>query len=71
MILPDKYDFEMHSWKSIQSIARNIETLIARSIHGKGSSFNIYFKGLNTVHHGRVIDNHPYVWSQYTWSRHF
>ncbi len=70
-ISPDKYDFEMHPWDSFKESMRNIETLIARPIHGKGTSFPIYFKGLNTIHHTPAIDNRPYVWSQYSWSRHF
>ena len=70
-IYTDRYDFEMHSWNSFQKVARNIETLIARPIHGNGKSFQIIFRGLNTIHHAPATDNRPYVWSQYSWSRHF
>ena len=59
-IRPDRYDFEMHSWSSFREGARNIETLIARPVHGKGTPFPIYFRGLNTIH------PNTYIWRQFS-----
>ena len=42
-ILSDIYDFDIHPW-SLKEAARNIETIGADEIHGKGTSFSIKFK---------------------------
>lgn len=49
IIKMDTYNFEMHSW--LKEPKRNIETLIARPVHGKGTPFDIYFRGVNTIHY--------------------
>ena len=49
-ILSDIYDFDIHPW-SLKEAARNIETIGADEIHGKGTSFSIKFKGKNTIKH--------------------
>jgi hypothetical protein len=41
----------MHPWDSVKETIRNIETVGAGLIHGKGTPFNIKFKGLNKINH--------------------
>ena len=41
----DIYDFDMHPWKSLRSIVRNIETYIGNIVAGRGKGFPIYFYG--------------------------
>ena len=50
-ILTDTYNFEMHPWDSFKETIRNIETIGADLIHGKGTPFNIKFKGVNKINH--------------------
>ena len=57
-ILQDEYNFEMHSWR--KAPIRNVETLLGRLVHGKGTSFKINFRGVNTIHY------RPLEWHQYT-----
>ena len=47
----DKYDFDMHPWDSFKEIVRNLETIGADLIHGKGTPFEIKFKGVNKINH--------------------
>jgi hypothetical protein len=47
----DKYDFDMHPWDSFKEIIRNVETIGADFIHGKGTPFTIRFKGVNKINH--------------------
>lgn len=47
----DVYNFEMHPWSSLSESFRNVETIGARIIHGKGTPFKIKFKGLNKINH--------------------
>ncbi len=45
----DKYDFEMHSWKNPMNWGRNIETLIGRSVAGKGTGYEINIYSSKTL----------------------
>lgn len=47
----DIYNFDMHSWDSFKEIIRNVETIGADFIHGKGTPFTIRFKGVNKINH--------------------
>lgn len=48
IIKKDTYDFEMHSW--LKEPGRNMATLIARPIHGKGTPFDIFCNGTSIGH---------------------
>lgn len=45
----DIFNFEMHPWSNPFSWPRNIETLIARPIVGKGIPFKIFFNGTHGI----------------------
>ena len=44
-------NFDMHSWDSFKEIIRNVETIGADFIHGKGTPFTIRLKGVNKINH--------------------
>ena len=48
---PRDRNFEMHPWDSFKETIRNIETIGADLIHGKGTPFDIIFKGVNKIKH--------------------
>ena len=56
-ILNDKYDFDIHPWKSFKEVVRNVETKFADIIHGKGSPYTIRFRGTNIIRHHNKIPN--------------
>ena len=41
----DQYNFDMHPWKNVRNIARNIETIIGNIVAGRGKGYPIYFYG--------------------------
>jgi len=45
----DKYNFEMHPWNSLGEVLRNIETIGADFLHGRGTPFDINFRGRNFI----------------------
>lgn len=50
-IKTDRYDFDIHPWTSFGESLRNIETIGAKLLHGKGTPYYIKFKGLNKIKH--------------------
>lgn len=69
-IQSDTYEFRMHPWSSFIEVVRNIETLIARPIHGRGIPFPIIFRGLNTIHYKPPTPTlNRGEWSIYSWGR--
>ena len=57
-IANDEYNFEMHSW--LEKPVRNVETLIGRAYNGRGKTFDIHFRGVNTIHYDPYRYMNPY-----------
>lgn len=54
-IHPDIYDFDMHNSFGFKIFIRNIATKIGEIVAGKGQSYKINFRGVNTINHFKPI----------------
>lgn len=51
--LPDKYDFDMHSWEKPKNWIRNIETIIGAIVARSGKSYIIIFYNRTQISNGK------------------